>query len=149
MRLSEVCKEISHLEKEPRAKPTNSLMLGVSDLKRGASGREKQSQRQQARKQELENLLAWAQGEIEAPEQKAVAELDLTREAILTQMKLDIFTAQETLIDEFIEIGLKPVFREEARVSPPRIRRMLNRSTAKGKEGQLLETDVEKLYQSG
>jgi len=37
-----------------------------------------------------------------------VAELDLTRDSIPTQLKLKVFTAQETLLDDFIEQAPKP-----------------------------------------
>jgi hypothetical protein len=76
-----------------------------------------------------------------------VAELDLTRESILTQLKLEVFTAQETLLDDFIEQALKPVLREEAEQQAAQRQRQDARSTAKGREGQPLSTDVEKLVQ--
>ena len=76
-----------------------------------------------------------------------MADLDLTREAILTQLKLDVFTAQETLVDDFIELALEPVLREEAEQQAAARKQHTTRSTAKGREGQPLSTDVEELYQ--
>ena len=97
---------------------------------------------------ELSGLLAWARGEADEPANRCVAELDLTREALLTQMKLDVFTAQESLVNEFIEIGLKPVLREEANQQALKRKQLAKRSVAQNKKGELLTTDVEKLYQT-
>jgi hypothetical protein len=55
----------------------------------------------------------------------------------LTQLKLEVFTAQETLLDDFIEQALDPVLREEAE----------RQATAKEREEEPLNTDVEELYQ--
>ena len=76
-----------------------------------------------------------------------MAELDLTRDSILTQLKLEVFTAQETLVDDFIEQALKPVLREEAERQAAERRQQDKRLTAKGQEGEPLGTDVEELYQ--
>ncbi len=81
------------------------------------------------------------------PAKQEVAELDLTREALLTQMKLDVFTAQQTLVNEFIEIGLKPVLREEAERQAMMRKQLAKRSSAQGKEGTLLTSEVDELYQ--
>ena len=62
-------------------------------------------------------------------------------------MKLDVFTAQETLIDNYIEHGLKPVLRKEAEQQAAVRQRRDKRSTAKGRVGQPLSTAVEELYQ--
>ncbi len=75
-----------------------------------------------------------------------MADLDLTRESILTQLKLDVFSAQETLVDDFIEQALKPVLWEEAESQAAARQERDARSTAKGREGEPLCTDVEKLY---
>jgi hypothetical protein len=96
----------------------------------------------------LDAGLDWAKGNGPQPPQKPVADLDLTREAILTQLKLDVFTAQETLVDDFIELALKPVLHEEAQQQAAARRQHDARSTAKGREGQPLRTDVEQLYQA-
>jgi len=74
-------------------------------------------------------------------------ELDLSQEAILTQLKLDIHTAHQTLLDEFIEQALKPVLWEEAQRQAEDRRQRQARSTAKGREGKLLSTDVKELYE--
>ena len=79
------------------------------------------------------------------PTKAEVAELDLTREALLTQMKLDIFTAQETEVYEFIEIGLKPVLLREAYEQADARKKLAKCSEAKRNKGQLLTTDVEEL----
>jgi len=75
----------------------------------------------------------------------------------LTQLKLEVFTAQETLLDDFIEQALmlddfieqalKPVLREEAEQQAAKRQHRDARSTAKGREGVPLSTDVEELYQ--
>jgi len=76
-----------------------------------------------------------------------VAELDLTRDSVLTQLKLEVFTAQETLLDDFIEQALEPVLREEAGRQAAKRQQRPARSTAQGREEKPLSTDVEKLYQ--
>jgi len=50
-------------------------------------------------------------------------------------------------VDDFIEHALKPVLREEAERQASERRRHDKRSTAKGRQGEPLSTDVEKLYQ--
>ena len=104
-------------------------------------------QKATARLEELDGLLNWANGEGPRPEEEPMAALDLTRESILTQLKLEIFTAQETLLDDFIEQALKPVLREEAEQQAAERQQQDARSTAKGYEGEPLSIDVEKLYQ--
>jgi len=53
-------------------------------------------QRATARLKELNDLLNWADGKSPRPEEEPVAELDLTRESILTQLKLEVFTAKSS-----------------------------------------------------
>ena len=67
-----------------------------------------------------------------------MAELNLTRDSVLTQLKLEVFTAQETLLDDFIEQALKPVLREEAEQQAVKRQQQDARSTAKGREGESL-----------
>lgn len=145
LRLSEVEKEIKHLESHAKAEPRNSLALGKSELKQLARSLRNKLSRYAKRLAELSGLLAWAGGEAEEPTKAEVAELDLTREALLTQMKLDIFTAQETLVNEFIEIGLKPVLLREAHEQADARKKRAKCSEAKKSKGQLLTTDVEEL----
>ncbi len=146
VRLGEVEKEIKHLESHRQAKPRNSLALGKNELKQLARSLRGKISSYGKRLAELSGLLAWARGEAEEPACPEVAELDLTREALLNQMKLDVFTAQETLINEFIEIGLKPVLLSEAREQARRRKQQAKRSASQKNKGQLLTTDVEELY---
>jgi len=126
---------------------TNGLGLGIRDLKKLAKDLQRRIQRSTARLEELDSLLDWADGKGPRPEEKQVAELDLTRDSVLTQLKLEVFTAQETLLDDFIEQALKPVLREEAEQQAAKRQHRDARSTAKGREGVPLSTDVEELYQ--
>lgn len=143
-RLREVEQELEQLRQGGSS--TNGLRLGVRDLKKLAKELKRRIHQATARLEELDDLLSWADGKGPRPEEP-VAELDLTREAILTQLKLDVFTAQETLVDDFIELALKPVLREEAEQQAAERRRQSKRSTAKGQEGVPLSTNVEELYQ--
>jgi hypothetical protein len=143
-RLREVEQELEQLRQGRSS--TNGSRLGVRDLKKVAKELKRRIHQATARLEELDDLLSWADGKGPHPE-KPVAELDLTREAILTQLKLDVFTAQETLVDDFIELALKPVLREEAEQQAAERRRQDKRSTAKGQEGEPLSTNVEELYQ--
>jgi hypothetical protein len=77
----------------------------------------------------------------------AYAELDLTQESLLTQLKLDVFTAQETLVNEFIEVALKPVLREEAVRQAAQRQRTDTRSQSQRHPDEPLCTDVERLFQ--
>jgi hypothetical protein len=143
-KLKEVEQELEQLRQG--APPTNGLKLSVRDLKKLVKDLKRRIRRATARLEELDTWLNWAAGSgplLEEP----VAELDLTREAILTQLKLDVFTAQETLVDDFIELALKLVLRQEAEQQAAERRRQDKRSTAKGREGEPLSTDVEELYQ--
>ncbi|MHC4546859.1 MAG: hypothetical protein ACYSYL_20470 [Planctomycetota bacterium] len=144
-RLKEVEQELAQLHQG--ASPTNGLRLGIRDLKRLIKELKHRIQKATARLQELDGLLNWANEEGPRPQEKPVAELDLTRESILTQLKLEVFTAQETLLDDFIEQALKPVLREEAEQQAAKRQQQDARSVAKGREGQPLCTDVEKLVQ--
>lgn len=145
VRLGEVEKEIKHLESHAKAEPRNSLALGKSELKQLARSLRNKLSRYTKRLAELSGLLAWASGEADEPAKEEIAELDLTREALLAQMKLDIFTAQETLVNEFIDIGLKPVLLREAQAQADARKKLAKCSEAKRNKGQLLTTDVEEL----
>jgi hypothetical protein len=144
-RLREVARELEHLRQGEA--PANGLGLGIRDLKRLVKELKRRIQAATARLRELDGLLHWADGHGPCPEQKPVAELDLARESILTQLKLELFTAQETLVDDFIEQALKPVLRAEAEKQATERQRQAKRSTAKGREGEPLSTDVDELYQ--
>jgi len=144
-RLREVEQELGQLRRGELL--TNGLRLGIRDLKRLAKDLNRRIREATARLEELDGLLNWANGIGPRPQEKAVAELDLTRESILTQLKLEVFTAQETSVDDFIEQALKPVLRGEAEQQAAERRRQNARSTAKGQEGEPLCTNVEELYQ--
>ncbi len=146
--LDEVSAEWKKLQEDSKAKPNNSFHLGRQELKPLLKKLEGKVAKYDCRMQELETELAWTRGEAPPSPPRPEAELDLTRESILTQMKLDIFTAQETLVDEFVEVGLKPVLREEAERQACQRIEQNKRSTAKGREGELLPADVEQLYQT-
>ena len=143
-RLREVERELEQLRRGESS--TNGLRLGIRDLKKLAKDLKRRIRRATVRLEELDDLLNWADGRSPRPEEEPVAELDLTREAILTQLKLEVFTAQETLMDDFIEQALKPVLREEAERQAAERCRQDKRSTAKGREGEPLSTDAEELY---
>ena len=144
-RLKEVEQEVERLRQGEPA--SNGLNLGIQDLNRLAKNLKNSIQRATTRLNELDGILNWAKGNASRPEEKPVAELGLERESILTQLKLDVFTAQETLIDNYIEHGLKPVLRKEAEQQAAVRQRRDKRSTAKGRVGQPLSTAVEELYQ--
>jgi hypothetical protein len=145
-RLKEVKRELEQLHEG--GVPTNGLGLGIRDLNKLAKDLKRRIQRSTARLEELGNLLSWADGKAPCPEEKPVAKLDLTRDSILTQLKLEVFTAQETLLDDFIEHALEPVLQEEAERQAAERRRRDALSTAKGRKGEPLSTDVEELYQT-
>jgi hypothetical protein len=144
-RLKEVRRELKQLR--AGESPSNGLGLGIRDLKQLVKDLKRRIDRSTARLKELDNLLSWADGKASRPEEKPVAELDLTRDSILTQLKLEVFTAQETLLDDFIEHALKPVLWEEAEQQAAARRRRDARSTARERTGDPLCTDVEELYQ--
>jgi len=145
-RLKEAEQELAQLRQGES--PTNGLKLGVQDLKKLIKHLKNRSRRSTARLAELDRVLTWMDGQGPRPEEQPVAELDLTRESILTQLKLEVFTAQETLVDDFIEHALNPVLWEEAEQQAAERKRLDARSTAKGREGEPLSTDVEELYQA-
>lgn len=147
-RLEQVEAELEHLTADEKNQPRNSLGLGVRDLRSLGKRLRSQIERATAKLQDLKALIAWGRGQGPAPEREIEYELDLTREAILTQLKLDVFTAYETLVEEFIELALKPVLREEAEHQAAERRRLDKRSTAKEREGEPLCTDEETLYQT-
>jgi hypothetical protein len=146
-RLEQVNAELAHLTEDKKNQPQNSLRLGVQDLRSLGKRLQNQVERATAKRQELDALIAWGKGLGPAPEYETVYELDLTREAILTQLKLDVFTAYQTLVSEFVELALKPVLRQEAERQTTERQQHDKRSTAKGREGEPLCTDVETLYQ--
>jgi hypothetical protein len=144
-KLKQVERELQQLRE---GKPiTNGLGLGIRDLKKLIQDLKRSVRRSTVRLEKLHSLLNWLDGKETRPEEKTVAELDLTRDSILTQLKLEVFTAQETLLDDFIELALKPVLREEAEQQAAHRRLRDARSTAKERIGQPLCTDVEELYQ--
>jgi hypothetical protein len=146
-KLKEAERELTRLRQGELA--TNGLKLGVQDLNKLIKDLRQRISRATARLEELDAWLKWAEDSGPQPEQAPVAELDLTRESILTQLKLDVFTAQETLLDDFIEHALKPVLRQEAAQQAAQRRRHPKRklSTAKGRAGEPLSTNVDELYQ--
>jgi len=145
VRLKEVERELEQLREGES--PTNGLRLGIRDLKKLVQDLKRRIQGSTTRLEELDSLMDWANGKGPRPEEKRVAELDLTRDSILTQLKLEVFTAQETLLDDFIEQALKPVLREEAEQQAAKRQQRDARSMDKGRKGELLSTDVEELYQ--
>ena len=144
-RLKEVKRELKQLRAGEST--TNGLRLGIRDLKKLVKDLKRRIQRSTARLEELDVLINWANGKGPRPEEKPVAELDLTRDSILTQLKLDVFTAQKTLLDDFIEQALKPVLKEEAEQQAANRQQRDACSTAKEREDEPLSTDVEELYQ--
>ena len=144
-RLKEVERELEQLR--AGESPTNGLGLGIRDLKKLAKDLKRHIQRSTMRLEELDSLRDWADGKGPRPEEKPVAELDLTRDSVLTQLKLEVFTAQETLLDDFIEQALEPVLREEAERQAAKRQQRDARSTAQEREEEPLSTDVEELYQ--
>lgn len=145
-KLAQVQRELEHLTADDKRQPHNDLGLEVRDLRSLEKRLQGQIERAGAKLEELNTWIAWGQGEGPAPEREPEYELDLTREAILTQLKLDVFTAYATLVDEFIEVALKPVLWEEAERQAAERKRLDKRSTAQGREGEPLCTDVETLY---
>ncbi|MEA3340628.1 MAG: hypothetical protein U9R15_11730 [Chloroflexota bacterium] len=144
-RLKEVERELELLR--AGESPTNGLGLGIRDLKKLAQDLKRHIQKSTMRLEELDSLLDWTDGKGPRPEEKPVAELDLTRDSILTQLKLEVFTAQETLLDDFTEQALDPVLREEAEQQAAKRQQRDARSTAQEREEEPLSTDVEELYQ--
>jgi hypothetical protein len=121
--------------------------LGKPELKGLCRRYQKRISNAQSRQWEIESLIACYEGRACWINPDPEYELDLTQEAILTQLKLDIHTAHQTLLDEFIEQALKPVLWEEAQRQAEDRRQRQARSTAKGREGELLSTNVKELYE--
>jgi hypothetical protein len=121
--------------------------LGKAELKGLRRRYQKRIARAQSRQWEIESFIACYEGRACWINPDPEYELDLSQEAILTQLKLDIHTAHQTLLDEFIEQALKPVLWEEAQRQAEDRRQRQARSTAKGREGKLLSTDVKELYE--
>jgi len=121
--------------------------LGKPELKGLRRRYQKRISRAQSRQWEIESLIACYEGRACWINPDPEYELDLSQEAILTQLKLDIHTAHQTLLDEFIEQALKPVLWEEAQRQAEDRRQRQARSTGKGREGELLSTDVKELYE--
>lgn len=145
-KLEQVQAELEHLTAGDEHQPRNALGLGTRDLRSLEKRLQGQIERAEAKLEDLDASITWGKGEGPAPEREPEYDLDLTREAILTQLKLDVFTAYETLVEEFIELALKPVLREEAERQAAERKRLDKRSTAQGREGEPLCTDVETLY---
>ena len=120
--------------------------LGKAELKGLRRRYQKRISRAQSRQWEIESFIACYEGRACWINPDPEYELDLSQEAILTQLKLDIHTAHQTLLDEFIEQALKPVLWEEAQRQAEDRRHRQARSTAKEREGKLLSTDVKELY---
>lgn len=144
-KLAQVEQEIAHLRQ--KKEPTNTFGLGLRHLQPVAKKLQRDIERTTTRLTELDACLQCAQQNLPPPPPKPIADLDLTREAIITQLKLDVFTAQETLIDDFIDLALKPVLRQEAERQAATRQQLDLRSTAKRRQGEPLCTDVEKLFQ--
>ncbi|MBU1751241.1 MAG: hypothetical protein KKA73_26450, partial [Chloroflexi bacterium] len=149
-RLAQVEAELAHWTTEEHPQPRNDLGLGVQDLRSLAKRLQDQVERATTKLQQLEVLIAWGRGAGPAPERAPEYDLNLTREAILTQLKLDVFTAYQTLVAlrEFVELALQPVLRDEAARQATARRRQDKRATAQGRAGEPLGTDVETLYQT-
>ena len=128
--------------------PGDLALLGKRELKGLCRRYQGQIERAQARLWELEALIAWYEGRVCLISPDPEHELDLSQEAILTQLKLDIHTAHQTLLGEFIEQALEPVLWEEAQRQAKARQRRDARSTARGQEGELLSTDVKELYET-
>jgi len=91
-RLQEVEQELAQIRQGQS--PSNGLKLGVRDLNKIAQELRRRIARATVRLEELDTWLAATAQDAPPPPAEPVAELDLTREAILTQLKLDVFTAQ-------------------------------------------------------
>jgi hypothetical protein len=144
-KLAQVEQEIVQLRQKKA--PTNSFGLGLRHLKPVAKKLQRDIERGTTRLAELDDWLQRIQQNLPPAPPEPVADLDLTREAIITQLKLEVFTAQETLVDDFIDLALKPVLRQEAERQAASRQQLDLRSTAQGRKDEPLCTDVEKLYQ--
>ncbi len=135
-------------QSEGTSAPGDLALLGKRELKGLRRRYQGQIERAQARLWELEALIAWYEGRACLLSPDPEHELDLSQEAILTQLKLDIHTAHQTLLEEFIEQALKPVLGKEAQRQAEARQRRDARSTARGREGKPLSTDVKELYET-
>ena len=133
---------------EERPAPGELSLLSKAELKGLRRRYQGQIERAQARLWELEALIAWYEGRACLISPDSEYELDLSQEAILTQLKLDIHTAHQTLLEEFIEQALKPVLWEETQRQAQARQRRDARSTARGREREPLSTDVKELYET-
>ena len=128
--------------------PGALALLGKHELEGLRRRYQGQIERAQTRLWELEALIAWYEGRACLISPDPEHELDLSQETILTQLKLDIHTAHQTLLEEFIEQALAPVLWEEAQRQAEARQRRDARSTARGREGEPLSTDVKELYET-
>ena len=135
-------------QSEGATEPGDLALLGKRELKGLRRRYQGQIERAQARLWELEALIAWYEGRVCLISPDPGYELDLSQEAILTQLKLDIHTAHQTLLEEFIEQALEPVLWEEAQRQAEARQRRNARSTARGREGEPLSTNVKELYET-
>jgi len=142
-RLLKVQAELEQLG--PGAAQTGVLGLGLADLR-------SLHKRLTAQVQRADQTLARVNAQL-APDQTTLltpapyAELDLTQESLLSQLKLDVFTAQATLVHEFIEVALKPVLRAEAAQQATARQQADKRSQSQQHAGEPLCTDAERLFQ--
>jgi hypothetical protein len=143
---AELARRAEQSEETPA--PGELSLLSKAELKGLRRRYQGQIERAQARLWELEALIAWYEGRACLISPDPEYELDLSQEAILTQLKLDIHTAHQTLLEEFIEQALKPVLWEEAQRQAEARQRRDARSTAQGREGEPLSTDVKELYET-
>lgn len=128
--------------------PGELSLLSQAELKGLCRRYQGQIERAQAQLWELEALIAWYEGRACLISLDPTYELDLSPEVILTQLKLDIHTAHQTLLEEFIEQALQPVLWEEAQRQAEARQRGGARSTARGREEKPLSTDVKELYET-
>jgi hypothetical protein len=142
-RLLEVEAEIEQLV--TGAAKTSVFGLGLADLRSLLKRLTAQVQRADRTLAHLNTQLAPDQTTLLTP--VPYAELDLTQESLLSQLKLDVFTAQETLVHEFIEVALKPVLREEAARQATARQQADKRSQSQQHAGEPLCTDAERLFQ--
>ncbi|MCP4285326.1 MAG: hypothetical protein GY792_12875, partial [Gammaproteobacteria bacterium] len=99
-KLAQVEQEIAQLRQKKA--PTNSFGLGLRHLQPLTQKLQQDIDRATTRLAELDDWLRRDQQNLPPLPPEPVADLDLTREAIITQLKLEVFTAQETLVDDFI-----------------------------------------------
>lgn len=145
-RLTEVEAELERLTAGETGARSGVLGLSLPDLRSLVNRLSAQVRRAGETLVKLNTQLA--QDHVPQTETAPRAELDLTQESLLTQLKLDVFTAQETLVNEFIEVALKPVLREEAERQAAERQRRDKRSQSQQHPGAPLSTDVECLFQT-